>query len=72
MFEKIVLKRSIDGPPISLGELAEALLFYQNVHLVLDHSTLSHLIESIRMEVAPHNYRLETWFQLLDADEKRL
>ncbi|WP_050470646.1 hypothetical protein, partial [Herbaspirillum chlorophenolicum] len=50
MFEKIVLKRLIDGPPISLGELAEALLFYQNVHLVLDHSTLSHLIESIRME----------------------
>ena len=28
--------------------------------------------ESVRMEVAPHNYRIETWFQLLDADEKRL
>lgn len=50
MFEKIVLKRSIDGPAISLGELAEALLFYQRVHLVLDHSTLGHLIEHIRME----------------------
>lgn len=27
--------------------------------------------ESLRMEVAPHDYRIETWFQLLDADEKR-
>jgi hypothetical protein len=27
--------------------------------------------EQLRVEVAPHNYRVETWFQLLDADEKR-
>lgn len=27
--------------------------------------------EKIRMGVAPHDYRIETWFQLLDADEKR-
>ena len=27
--------------------------------------------EKIRNEVAPGNYRIETWFQLLDADEKR-
>ncbi len=27
--------------------------------------------EKLRLEVAPHNYRIETWFQLLDADEKR-
>lgn len=27
--------------------------------------------EKIRNDVAPNNYRIETWFQLLDADEKR-
>lgn len=27
--------------------------------------------ERLRMELATHNYRIETWFQLLDADEKR-
>lgn len=27
--------------------------------------------ESLRMEIAPHDYRIETWFQLLDVDEKR-
>lgn len=49
MFEKIVLRRSEKGPPPTVGEIAEALLFYQNVHLVLDHSTLSTLIASIGM-----------------------
>lgn len=27
--------------------------------------------EKLRIDVAPNNYRIETWFQLLDADEKR-
>ncbi|MEB3287950.1 MAG: DUF5069 domain-containing protein [Vampirovibrionales bacterium] len=27
--------------------------------------------ETMRQELAPDNYRVETWFQLLDADEKR-
>lgn len=27
--------------------------------------------EAIRLEAAPGNHRIETWFQLLDADEKR-
>ena len=27
--------------------------------------------EELRFEVAPKNYQIETWFQLLDADEKR-
>ncbi len=47
MFESIVLRRSIDGPAITAGELAEALLFYQNVHIVLDYSSLISLDSSI-------------------------
>ncbi len=49
MFEKIVLHRSAEGPAITMGEIAEALLFYQNVHLVLDYSSLSSLIDNIGM-----------------------
>lgn len=47
MFEKIVLRRSEAGPALSIGELAEALLFYQNVHLVLDHGSLNGLIRAL-------------------------
>jgi hypothetical protein len=47
MFEKIVLRRSDTGLPLTLGEIAEALLFYQNVHLVLDPSSLGALIRSL-------------------------
>lgn len=50
MFEKFVLRRSKDGPELTAGDVAEALLFYQSVHLVLDHGTLSQLIKSIGME----------------------
>ncbi len=28
--------------------------------------------ESLRLSIAPHNYAIETWFQLLDAEEGRL
>ncbi|MDX8128208.1 hypothetical protein QLH52_13005 [Methylomonas sp. OY6] len=49
MFERVVLKRSLDGPGISIGEIAEALLFYQSVHVVLDHSSLFGLIKNIGM-----------------------
>lgn len=49
MFEKIVLRRSDTGPALSIGELAEALLFYQNVHLVLDYGSLNNLISKIGM-----------------------
>lgn len=49
MFEKIVLRRSDKGPALTAGELAEALLFYQNVHLILDHGSLSGLINQIGM-----------------------
>jgi hypothetical protein len=50
VFEKIVLRRSESGPPLSVGEVAEALLFYQNVHLVLDYGTLNGFIERIGMQ----------------------
>ncbi|RLL51737.1 hypothetical protein D8Y20_08600 [Mariprofundus sp. EBB-1] len=55
MFEKVVLRRSDNGLPLSVGEIAEALLFYQNVHLILDHSTLAILVRQIGM---PHFLRL--------------
>lgn len=50
MFEKIILRRSTSGPALTMGELAEALLFYQNVHLVLDYGSLCSFIDAIRME----------------------
>lgn len=50
MFEKIVLRRSERGPALTIGEVAEALLFYQNVHLVLDYGTLNGFIERIGFE----------------------
>ncbi len=49
MFEKIVLRRSESGPPVSVGELAEALLYYQNVHMILDYSSLFGLVQVIGM-----------------------
>lgn len=50
MFEKIVIRSSDSGQPISLGELAEALFFYQNVHIILDYSSLTQLITTISMQ----------------------
>ena len=47
MFEKVVLRRSQNGLGLSLGEVAQALLFYQNVHLVLDMQSLSDLSRSL-------------------------
>lgn len=49
MFEKIILRRSDKGPKLSAGELAEALLFYQNVHIILDYASLNGLISQIGM-----------------------
>lgn len=51
MFDSIVLNRSIDKPTLTAGEIAEALIFYQNIHLVLDTSSLMSLIR----EIGPHN-----------------
>ena len=47
MFEKIVLRRSEAGPALTIGEVAEALLFYEKVHLVLDPGSLTSLINSL-------------------------
>lgn len=47
MFESIVLRRSESGQTVSAGKIAEALLYYQKVHLVLDRATLSGLINQI-------------------------
>ena len=50
MFEKIVLRRSEDGLPPTVGDLAEALLFYRHVHLMLDRDSLRSLASSIGMD----------------------
>jgi len=47
MFEKIVLRRSETGLGLTLGEVAEAMLFYQNVHLVLDPQSLGAIAKSL-------------------------
>jgi hypothetical protein len=47
MFEKVVLRRSSTGPATTVGEIAEALLFYQNVHIVLDYPGLSSLLDGL-------------------------
>lgn len=50
MFKKITLCSSGQDSALTIGEFAEALLFYQNVHLVLDYSTLTNFIEHIGIE----------------------
>jgi hypothetical protein len=47
VFEKIVLRRSEAGAAITAGQLAEALLFYQNVHLVVDMGSFSQLVRQL-------------------------
>lgn len=47
MFDHIVLNRSINGPSLTVGEIAEAILFYQSVHIIMDRSTLAGLIHKI-------------------------
>ncbi|MCC4834765.1 hypothetical protein LMH66_19155 [Shewanella sp. 10N.7] len=49
MFEKVILRRSENGAALTAGELAEALLFYQNVHIILDFGSLTGLIHQIGM-----------------------
>lgn len=43
----MVLRRAGNGLPISQGQLAEAMLYYQNVHIVFDSGTLQGLIKSL-------------------------
>jgi hypothetical protein len=47
MFEKVVLRRAESGEPISAGQLAEAMLYYQRVHIVIDRGTLASLVRQI-------------------------
>ena len=50
MFERVILRRSVNGSAITAGELADALLFSQNVHIVLDHGSIMGLDSSIGMQ----------------------
>lgn len=50
MFEHVVLRQSEGGQPISAGQVAEALLYYQRVHLVMDRGTLLRLLKQIGVD----------------------
>ena len=47
MFEHIVLRRAEGGHPISVGQIAEALLYYQKVQVVIDRGTLFQLVKQV-------------------------
>jgi len=47
LFEHVVLRKANDGNPISAGNIAEALLYYQKVHLIIDRNTLFGLIRQL-------------------------
>lgn len=47
MFEHIVLRRAERGHPISVGQIAEALLYYQRLHIFIDRGTLFQLIKQV-------------------------
>lgn len=50
MFDHIVLRRAESGDVISFGQIAEALLYYQHVHLVVDRDTFRNLIRTIGIQ----------------------
>lgn len=47
MFEHVVLRKTEGGTPITAGQLAEAMLYYQKVHVILDQNTLINLARQI-------------------------
>ena len=47
MFEHLILRKAENGLPISVGQIAEGLLYYQKVHLFIDRGTLLRLVEQI-------------------------
>ena len=47
MFEHIVLRRTTGGLPMSAGYIAEALLYYQKLHIFIDTGTLFHLVKQL-------------------------
>jgi hypothetical protein len=50
MFDHIVLRQAENGQPISAGQIAEALLYYQKVHIFFDQGTLLKLIQQIGID----------------------
>ena len=50
MFEKIVLRRSESGYPVSAGQIAQALLYYQRLHIFIDPEALLNLLKKIGPE----------------------
>ena len=47
MFDRVVLRRAENGSLVTAGQIAEALLYYQSVHLVLDPGTLTGLAQQV-------------------------
>jgi len=47
LFEKVVLRRSVDGQTPTIGDVAEAMLFYKEVHLIIDTSFLTILVANL-------------------------
>ena len=47
MFDRVVLRRAENGSLVTAGQIAEALLYYQSVHLVLDPGTLMALAQQV-------------------------
>lgn len=47
MFDHIVLRRAEGGLPITAGRIAEALLYYQKLHVFIDRGTLFQLVKQI-------------------------
>jgi len=50
MFEHVVLRKSEGGSPVTAGQIAESLLYYQKVHVVIDRGTLSQLLKQIGID----------------------
>lgn len=50
MFDHIVLRQAENGQPISAGQIAEALLYYQKVHLFFNFITILNLIQKIGID----------------------
>ncbi|CAB3768981.1 hypothetical protein [Paraburkholderia solisilvae] len=50
MFEHVVLRRAEGGSPVTAGQIAESLLYYQKVHVVIDRGTLFQLVKQIGID----------------------
>jgi hypothetical protein len=60
MFDKIVLRNSPDGSALSAGELAEALVYFSNVHLVLNRFSLTNLAKTTGVDSLFETLRLNS------------